>query len=230
MFLGRMISYFCGFYFFLQFLFIWWVFQKISSDNGGGVNVVLFVFPPNKVMKWFLFTDINKINKMIGSTLACLDCLMCQPAVPPHRLHQVRPHSKRKRVRDNNIFTIPVNFLLLLHMSYMCHKVDRCLGKTACAPKPIDQPMYHNHLIPKIRSPITISAIYYSPWSWYSWWYIWWYICWYICWYMWWYICWYIWWYIWQFNQTPSSPSFNIQNQRAWKNPTPTPWGKEREC
>merc|ERR1719500_1745181 len=22
-------------------------------------------------------------------------------------------------------------------------------------------------------------------------------------------------------------PSFNIQNQRAWKNPTPTPWGKE---
>ena len=24
-------------------------------------------------------------------------------------------------------------------------------------------------------------------------------------------------------------PSFNIQNQRAWKNPTPTPWGKERE-
>ena len=27
----------------------------------------------------------------------------------------------------------------------------------------------------------------------------------------------------------PSSPSFNIQNQRAWKNPTPTPWGKERE-
>jgi len=26
-----------------------------------------------------------------------------------------------------------------------------------------------------------------------------------------------------------SGPSFNIQNQRAWKNPTPTPWGKERE-
>ena len=230
MFLERMISYFCGFYFFLQFLFIWWVFQKISSDNGGGVNVVLFVFPPNKVMNWLLFADINKIDKMIGSTFACLDCLIWQPAVPPHRLHQVRPHSKRKRVRDNNIFTIPVNFLLLLHMSYMCHKVDRCLGKTACAPKPIDQPMYHNLLIPKIRSPITISAIYYSPWSWYSWWYIWWYICWYICWYMWWYICWYIWWYIWQFNQTPSSPSFNIQNQRAWKNPTPTPWGKEREC
>jgi hypothetical protein len=22
-------------------------------------------------------------------------------------------------------------------------------------------------------------------------------------------------------------PAFNIQNQRAWKNPTPTPWGKE---
>ena len=92
---------------------------------------------------------------MIGSTFACLDCLMCQPAVPPHRLHQVRPHSKRKRVRDNNIFTIPVNFLLLLHMSYMCHKVDRCLGKTACAPKPIDQPMYHYDTIEFPKSEVT---------------------------------------------------------------------------
>ena len=66
---------------------------------------------------------------MIGSTFACLDCLIWQPAVPPHRLHQVRPHSKRKRVRDDNIFIVPVNFFLLLHMSYMCHKVERCLAR-----------------------------------------------------------------------------------------------------
>ena len=159
MFPERMISYFCGLYF---FLFIWWVFQKISSDNGGGVNVVLFVFPPNKVMNWFLFTDINKINKMIGSTFACLDCLMCQPAVPPHRLHQVRPHSKRKRVRDDNIFIVPVNFFLLLHMSYMCHKVERCLAR-----QPAHRSQSTNQcIIMKLsnsqnqKSPITIFAIY----------------------------------------------------------------------